>query len=58
MTIGTRNPTMTEAIHIISMQLSRNEQNRQLRFMADTQGQEFARQVHDRVKEAGGLKKP
>lgn len=49
---------MTEAIHIISMQLSRNEQNRQLRFMADTQGQEFARQVHDRVKEAGGLKKP
>ena len=58
MTIKSRPPTMHEAIHIISMQLSRGEQRRQLRFMSDTQGQEFAMRVHDRVKEAGGLKKP
>ena len=56
-TIKSRPPTMPEAIHIISMQLSRSEQLRQLRFMADTQGREFATRVHDLVKEAGGLKK-
>lgn len=48
---------MPEAIHIISMQLSRSEQRRQLRFMADNQGQEFATRVHDKVKASGGLKK-
>lgn len=58
MTIKSRPPTMTEAIHIISMQLSRGEQGRQLRFMAENQGQEFAKQVHDKVKVAGGFKKP
>lgn len=57
MTIKSRPPTMPEAIHIISMQLSRNEQRRQLRFMADNQGQEFATLVHDKVKASGGLKK-
>ena len=49
---------MNEAVEIITMQLTRREQQRQLRFMAETQGREFASKVHDKVKAAGGLKKP
>ena len=48
---------MKEAIDIITMQFSRSEQRRQLQFMAETQGREFANTVHDKVKAAGGLKK-
>ena len=48
---------MKEAVEIINMQLSRNEQRRQLQYMAETQGREFAQQVHDKVKDAGGLRK-
>ena len=47
---------MNEAIHIITLQLTRREQQRQLRFMAETQGREFASKVHDKVKQAGGLR--
>ena len=47
---------MNEAIHIITLQLTRSEQQRQLRFMAETQGREFASKVHDKVKAAGGLR--
>jgi len=36
---------MNEAIDIIGACITRNEQSRQLRFMADTQGREFAEQV-------------
>lgn len=48
---------MKEAVDIVTMQLSRQEQLRQLRFMVDTQGREFADSVYSKVKSAGGLKK-
>ena len=47
---------MKEAVEIITMQITRREQQRQLAFMAETQGREFAQQVHDKVKAAGGLR--
>lgn len=47
---------MKEAVDIITMQISRAEQRRQLAFMADTQGREFAQVVYDKVKELKGLK--
>lgn len=55
--IRSKLPTMAQAVDIITMQISRREQGRQLAFMAETQGQEFAQTVHDKVKSAGGLKK-
>lgn len=48
---------MKEAIEIITSCIDRREQGRQLSFMAQTQGQEFAQAVHDKVKSKGGLKK-
>lgn len=53
----TRLPTMKEAVEIITMQLSRREQMRQLRFMEKTQGREFAESVRDKVKAANGVRK-
>lgn len=47
---------MKEAIAIIAMQLSRAEQKRQLAYMAETQGRDFAQAVHDKVKSAKGFK--
>lgn len=54
---SSRLPTMKEAIDIVTMQISRREQMRQLSYMRETQGQEFAQQVHDKVKAAGGVKR-
>lgn len=48
---------MPEAVEIIAMQISRIEQMRQLQFMEQTQGREFAEQVLARVKASGGVKK-
>ncbi len=50
-------PTMKEAIEIITNCIDRREQGWQLSFMRETQGEEFAQQVHDKVKAAGGVKK-
>lgn len=52
-----RLPTMKEAIEIITNCIDRREQMRQLTFMRETQGREFAQQVHDKVKAGGGVKK-
>lgn len=54
--IRTKLPTMAQAIDIITMQIDRREQGRQLAYMAETQGKDFAQTVHDKVKAAGGLK--
>jgi len=52
-----RLPTLKEAIEIVTNCIDRREQGRQLSFMRETQGEEFAQQVHDKVKAAGGVKK-
>lgn len=57
MTSNQRLPTMKEAIEIISMQISRSEQIRQLQFIEQTQGREFAENVKEKVRAAGGFKK-
>lgn len=48
---------MPEAVEIIAMQISRIEQMRQLQFMEQTQGREFAEKVLAKVKANGGVKK-
>ena len=48
---------MNEAIEIITNCIDRREQIRQLSFMRETQGEEFAQQVGAKVKAAGGVKK-
>lgn len=53
----TRNPTMIEAVEIITKSYDRREQLRQLQYMVETQSREFAEQVYSKVKAAGGLKK-
>lgn len=53
----TRMPTMKEAIEIITNCIDRREQMRQLAYMRETQGADFAQQVHDKVKAAGGVKR-
>jgi len=56
--IKSRLPTMQEAVEIIGMQLSKSGQARQLRYMEETQGREFAEQVKAKVIGAGkGRKK-
>lgn len=52
-----RLPTLKEAVEIIMSSFDLREQIRQLSFMRETQGEEFAQQVHDKVKAAGGVKK-
>lgn len=52
-----RLPTMKEAVEIISMQISRREQIRQLQFIEQTQGREFAEQVKGKVRSTGGFRK-
>jgi len=54
---ATRNPTMKEAIEIVTNCIDRREQIRQLSFMRETQGEAFAQQVGAKVKAAGGVKK-
>lgn len=49
-------PTLAQAIEIITMQLTRAEQGRQLAFMAENQGREFAEMVRAKVKAAGGVR--
>ena len=49
----TKLPTMAQAVEIIGMQLTLGEQIRQLRFMAETQGEAFAQQVKAKVVAAG-----
>lgn len=48
---------MKEAIEIVTNCIDRREQIRQMSFMRETQGDEFAEQVHAKVKAAGGIKK-
>lgn len=48
---------MKEAVEIIMSSFDLREQIRQLSFMRETQGEEFAQTVHDKVKAAGGVKK-
>jgi hypothetical protein len=52
-----RAPTMAQAVEIVTNCIDRREQGRQLSFMRETQGEEFAQQVNDKVKAAGGVKK-
>lgn len=52
-----RLPTMDECVEIIGQQITRNGKSAQLRFIAETQGKEFAQQVHDKAKAAGKLGK-
>jgi hypothetical protein len=52
-----RLPTMTESVEIITNCIDRREQGRQLSFMRQTQGDEFAEKVYAKVKAAGGVKK-
>lgn len=55
--IGSRLPSMTEAVEIIGQQLSRSGQARQLRHMRETQGEEFAQQVKAKAVQAGKVRK-
>lgn len=57
MTPATRQPSMEEAVEIIGLQMTRGEQSRQLRYMAEQQGDGFAKQVHDKAKAARKLRK-
>jgi len=50
-------PTMAEAVEIVSTQMTRLGQVRQLQFMRETQGEKFAQQVKDRVVAAGEVRK-
>lgn len=52
-----RLPSMKEAVEIITMQISRREQMRQLQFMEQTQGRKFAEDVLAKVRSAGGVRK-
>ena len=52
-----RLPSMKEAVKIITMQISRREQTRQLQFMEQTQGRRFAEDVLAKVRAAGGVRK-
>ncbi|WP_191090376.1 hypothetical protein [Dechloromonas sp. CZR5] len=52
-----RNPTFKEAVEIITNCSSRREQIRQLQFMEQTQGREFAEGVAAKVKASGWVKK-
>lgn len=55
--IGTRLPTMEQCVDIIGQQITESEKYRQLSFIAETQGKEFAQKVHDKAKAAGKLGK-
>lgn len=55
--MNTRQPTLEEAVEIIGLQITRSEQNRQLRYMAGRQGRDFAEKVHAKAKQAGKLRK-
>ena len=55
--IGSRLPSMTEAVEIIGQQLSRSGQARQLRHMRETQGEAFAQQVKAKAVQAGKVRK-
>ena len=50
-------PTMAEAVEIVSAQMTRLGQYRQLQFMRETQGDKFADQVKAKVIAAGGVRK-
>lgn len=50
-------PTMAESVEIVSSQLTRLGQMRQLQFMRETQGDKFADQVKAKVVAAGGVRK-
>lgn len=54
---GSRLPTMKEAVEIVSSQMTRLGQVRQLLFMRETQGEKFAEQVKAKVVAAGGVRK-
>lgn len=53
----TRLPTMDQCIEIIGQQITKAGKARQLSFIAETQGKEFAQKVHDKAKAAGKLGK-
>lgn len=46
-------PTMAESVEIVSSQMTRLGQMRQLQFMRETQGEAFAQQVKAKVVQAG-----
>lgn len=48
---------MNEAVEIICRCIDRREQIRQLQYMEQTQSRAFAKQVADKVKTAGKVKK-
>lgn len=54
---GTRLPTMDQCVDIIGQQITKTGKARQLSFIAETQGKEFAQKVHDKAKAAGKLGK-
>ena len=55
--IGSRLPTMKEAVDILGLATSRLAQDLQLSFVRETQGEEFAQQVRARAIAAGVLKR-
>lgn len=52
-----RLPTLDQCVEIIGQQITRSGKASQLKFIAETQGKEFAQQVHDKAKAAGKLGK-
>lgn len=52
-----RLPTLDQCVEIIGQQITRSGKSSQLKFIAETQGKEFAQQVHDKAKAAGKLGK-
>lgn len=50
-------PTIAEGVEIVSSQMTRLGQMRQLQFMRETQGEAFAQRVKDRVVAAGEVRK-
>jgi len=53
---GSRLPTMAEAVEIVGQQITLAGKLAQLRFMRETQGDDFAQQVKVKAAAAGKLK--
>lgn len=54
---ATRLPSLDQCVEIIGQQITKSGKAKQLWFIAETQGKEFAQKVHDKAKAAGKLGK-
>lgn len=52
-----KGPTMDQAVDAIGLLLLRSSQLSQLRFIEQTQGREFAKQVFQKAEQAGKMRK-